>query len=138
MIVADTDVLIDFLRGHEPMAGRIAFELERGSIATTAVSRFELKAGARGGAQQALVETLLAALPVLPLDGEAADRAAEVRRHFEQQGAAIGMADTCAGPRAFRADGKSVRLARISHRGSSRAAGDADDGGRAEGPGAES
>lgn len=94
MIVADTDVLIDFLRGHEPMAGRIAFELERGWIATTAVTRFELKAGARGGAQQALVDTLLAALPVLPLDGEAADRAAEVRRHLEQQGAAIGMADS--------------------------------------------
>ncbi|HPC84580.1 MAG TPA: type II toxin-antitoxin system VapC family toxin [Thermoanaerobaculaceae bacterium] len=93
-IVADTDVLIDFLRGHEPMAGRIALELERGWIATTAVTRFELKAGARGGAQQALVDTLLAALPVMPLDGEAADRAAEVRRHLEQQGAPIGMADS--------------------------------------------
>lgn len=94
MIVADTDVLIDFLRGHDPMAERIALELERGRIVTTAVSRFELRVGARGGRQQSLVDTLLAALPVLSLDGDAADRAAEVRRHLEGEGSAIGMADS--------------------------------------------
>jgi len=94
MIVADTDVLIDFLRGHHPMAEPIAFELERGRIVTTAVSRFELMAGARGGRQQSLVDTLLAALLVLPLDGAAADRAAEVRRHLAEEGTSTGMADS--------------------------------------------
>ena len=41
-IIADTDVLIDFLAGHEPSASRIALELERGDLRTTAVTRFEL------------------------------------------------------------------------------------------------
>ena len=67
-IIADTDVLIDFLAGHEPSASRIALELERGSLRTTAVTRFELLAGSRGARQQAVVRKLLDAVPALPLD----------------------------------------------------------------------
>lgn len=94
MIVADTDVLIDFLRDREPAAARIAFELERGQLVTTAVTRFELLAGARSDRERSLVATLLEALATLPLDAEAADRAAEVRRQLETEGAGIGMADS--------------------------------------------
>lgn len=94
MIVADTDVLIDFLRDSEPAAGRIAFEIERGQLATTAVTRFELLAGVRTDREQQLVTTLLEALATLPLDAQGADRAAEVRRNLEVEGAGIGMADS--------------------------------------------
>lgn len=45
MIVADTDVLIDFLANRDPAASRIALELKSGRLSTTAVSRFELLAG---------------------------------------------------------------------------------------------
>jgi tRNA(fMet)-specific endonuclease VapC len=93
-IVADTDVLIDFLNGHEPSASRIALELEHGMLATTAVSRFELLAGANSARQQKLVRALLDAVPTLPLDAEAADRAAEVRRSLEKQGTPVGMGDS--------------------------------------------
>jgi predicted nucleic acid-binding protein len=47
MIVADSDVLIDALRGREPAKGRIAQEIEKGALATTSVSVFELLSGAR-------------------------------------------------------------------------------------------
>ena len=93
-IVADTDVLIDFLAGHEPSATRIALELEHGTLKTTAVSRFELLAGARTARQQALVHKLLDAVPALPLDARAADCAADVQRGLEKQGTPIGMADS--------------------------------------------
>jgi tRNA(fMet)-specific endonuclease VapC len=93
MIVADTDVLIDFLSGSEPMASRIAIELEHADLHTTAITRFELVAGARSARQQVAVANLLAALPVLPLDAAAADRAAAVRLALEAKGEPIGMAD---------------------------------------------
>lgn len=94
MIVADTDVLIDFLAGQEPAAARVALELEQGELHTTAITRFELLAGARGDRQRRSVLKLLAAVSPLALDAAAADRAAVVRRDLEKKGAAIGMADS--------------------------------------------
>ena len=94
MMIADTDVLIDFLQDDQPVARRIEIELERGQLSTTAVTRFELLAGARTTRQQGLIAELLAALPCLPLDETGADRAAEVRRTLEKQGLAIGMGDS--------------------------------------------
>ena len=93
-MIADTDVLIDFLQDDQPVARRIEIELERGQLSTTAVTRFELLAGARTPRQQGLIAELLAALPCLPLDETGADRAAEVRRTLEKQGLAIGMGDS--------------------------------------------
>ena len=94
MIVADTDVLIDFLEGRSPAADRVALELDRGQLRTTVISRFELLAGAKTTAQQKLVGELLGALPSLPLDEPAADRAAEIRRGLERDGVGIGMGDS--------------------------------------------
>jgi hypothetical protein len=39
MMIADTDVLIDYLQGRGGAAERIALELERAQLYTTAVSR---------------------------------------------------------------------------------------------------
>ena len=94
MMIADTDVLIDFLQGDQPASERIALELDLGQLATTAISRFELLAGARTKRQQTIIEQLLAALPCLPLEAQSADRAAEVRRTLERQGLSIGMGDS--------------------------------------------
>jgi predicted nucleic acid-binding protein len=94
MMVADTDVLIDYLEGKGAVAQRIALELEHTQLCTTAVNRFELQAGARSPRQQKLVRELLEALPCLPLDAVSADRAAEVRRALEQRGQSIGMGDS--------------------------------------------
>jgi tRNA(fMet)-specific endonuclease VapC len=94
MIVADTDVLIDYLGGHNPAADRIALELAHGRLATTAVNRFELLSGIRNPRQEKTVRELLAALQTLPLDHAAADEAANVRRTLESAGTSIGMGDS--------------------------------------------
>ncbi|MFO7893953.1 MAG: PIN domain-containing protein, partial [Longimicrobiales bacterium] len=60
MIVADTDVLIDALRGRDPAAERIHHELGTGALATTAITAFELRSGARRDQERAAVEKLLA------------------------------------------------------------------------------
>ena len=93
-MVADTDVLIDYLNARAPWAARIALEIEHGGLATTVISRFELLVGARSPKQQKAIRTLLDAVPALPLDMASADRAAEVRRTLEKQGNPIGMGDS--------------------------------------------
>ena len=94
MIVADTDVLIDFLCGKGGGADQVELELERGSLATTVITRFELLAGARSDHQRSTVLVLLEGLVTLPLDEESADRAADVRRSLQAEGLDIGMADS--------------------------------------------
>jgi predicted nucleic acid-binding protein len=94
MMIADTDVLIDFLQGEQPTSERIALELDHAQLATTAITRFELLAGARTARQQAIVGQLLAAIPCLALEAQSADRAAEVRRALGRQGLDIGMGDS--------------------------------------------
>lgn len=93
MIVADTDVLIDFLRGHGAVADRIAFEIERG-LTTTTVTAFELWAGSTGSKKrEGAVNALLSAMQVLPLDPGSARAAADIKSHLQSTGRTMGMAD---------------------------------------------
>ena len=94
MIIADTDVLIDFLADRPPAAERVALEIATGTLCTTAISRFELLAGARSERQERMIHNLLDVLKTLPLDQDAADRAAEVRRQLDRAGEPIGMGDS--------------------------------------------
>jgi predicted nucleic acid-binding protein len=94
MIVADTDVLVDYLRGAGPQADQVAFELEHG-LATTVITAFELWAGAVGSRKRELaVDALLGALTIVPLTTDDARSAAELRRELEKAGQSIGMADS--------------------------------------------
>jgi tRNA(fMet)-specific endonuclease VapC len=93
-MIADTDVLIDYLNARGPWAARIALEIDHGALMTTVISRFELFVGVRSAKQQKAVRTLLDAVPALPLDTASADRAADVRRTLEKQGNPIGMGDS--------------------------------------------
>ncbi len=94
LTVADTDALIDFLAGRGPAADGVSLGLAQGALATTAISRFELLAGARNLREERVIRRLLEALRTLPLDEAAADRAAQVRRTLEREGRGIGMADS--------------------------------------------
>lgn len=94
MIIADTDVLIDFLAGKDPGAERVEQEILEGSLYTTVITRFELLSGSKSMKQNEKVQQLLESLKVLTLDVAAADRAAEVRQHLDQKGHGIGMADS--------------------------------------------
>ena len=93
MIVADSDVLIDCLRGKEPSFSQVRRGVERGTLATTAVTVFELVSGASGVKQTRAIRDLLGALPVLPFDQSAGETAALLRRELEAKGQGIGMAD---------------------------------------------
>ncbi len=93
MFIADTDVLIDFLRGTG-QAERIAIEIGTRRLHTTAITAFELWAGSDTTHQQTAVESLLAALTILPLDVSCARRAGEIRRDLDRAGRTIGMADS--------------------------------------------
>ena len=93
MTVADSDVLIDALRGRNPTKETMAAELRTGSVATTAISVFELLSGARNARERATIEQLLGPMPILSFDHAAGIAAAGVRRALEKSGAGIGMAD---------------------------------------------
>jgi len=93
LIVADSDVLIDALRGRELAKARIANELKKTSLATTTVTVFELLSGAKTPASRKKIHTLLAAMTILAFDYRAAEAAAEVRLQLETKGISIGMAD---------------------------------------------
>lgn len=93
MIVADSDVLIDSLRGEEQATKRIDLELRSGGLATTVVTVFELMSGARSDRQVQKVSSLLAPLSVLHLDRAASLKAAEVRVELEAAGQGLALAD---------------------------------------------
>ena len=94
MIIADTDVLIDFLTGTLPIKDRIAEYIEADRLQTTAVNCFELLSGAGDNKRGHAVRQLLESLTVLPLDRSSARHAADVRRRLDRAGQKIGMGDS--------------------------------------------
>lgn len=94
MIIVDTDVLIDYLAGVPPITNELMRYIDSDRLWTTAVSCFELLSGAEEGKRGDSVRHLVDSLSVLPLDRAAAQRAADVRRHLDRAGQAIGMADS--------------------------------------------
>lgn len=94
MILADTDVLIDYLAGVQPVENQVARAIAAERLWTTAISCFELLSGAEEGRRGEPVRRLVESLSVLPLDRAAAQRAAEVRRRLERAGQSLGMADS--------------------------------------------
>ncbi|HTW47039.1 MAG TPA: type II toxin-antitoxin system VapC family toxin [Acidobacteriaceae bacterium] len=94
MILADSDVLIDYLSGVQPVQDQVARYIGSDRLRTTAISCFEILSGAsedrRGDPARRLVESV----NVLPLDRAAAERAAAFRRDLDRSGQSIGMADS--------------------------------------------
>ena len=58
VIAADTDVLIDFLSGVEPVAAQIGAYVATDELQTTAVTCFELLSGAGEGKRSAAIRQL--------------------------------------------------------------------------------
>lgn len=93
MIVADSDVLIDALRGREPGRGRVVRGIEAGALVTTSITYFELLAGARNELDRERVVRFLRAFDIWHFDQRAATFAAELRQDLESRGLPIAMAD---------------------------------------------
>ncbi len=94
MIVADSDVLIDFFEDRPPLARLISRARAARELATTAVSRYEVLVGAESPEDEARFRAALDLIKTLPLDAEGAARAATVRRDLRSRGSDIGMADS--------------------------------------------
>jgi predicted nucleic acid-binding protein len=93
MIIADTDVLIDYLAGKGE-ADTVEELLRRGAIRTMVISRFELLSGAKSAKQVARLVQLLWAVPSLRLDDAAADSASEILRSLDREGSPLGWRDS--------------------------------------------
>jgi len=96
VVVVDTDVLIDAVQsGREPAASAVADLVERGELAVSAVTAYELTQGSRTPMDQLeRLHAFLAGATVLDLTQDAAELAAAVNRHLERRGERIGGPDT--------------------------------------------
>jgi predicted nucleic acid-binding protein len=94
LILADTDVLIDYLLGIQPMARQVRLYAEASRLSTRAVSGFELLSGSGQNKRGDDVRRLIAGVAVLPVDVESAARAAAVQRSLKAKGFSIGMGDS--------------------------------------------
>jgi tRNA(fMet)-specific endonuclease VapC len=92
VIIADTDVLIDYISGVQPTTNRITTYIQAQQLQTTVINCFELLSGAEGKKGDR-IRQLLAAMPVLTVNEEVAQRAAELRRELQRKGEYIGMGD---------------------------------------------
>lgn len=91
VIVADTDVFLDFLEG-EGAHIKVAALLRAGRLATTAVTVFEVWRGLESDTARDVARRALRGVRVYPLTDAAAKRAAEVYQKLK--GASIGERDT--------------------------------------------
>jgi tRNA(fMet)-specific endonuclease VapC len=95
LTLLDTNVLIHYLRGIEPVTSRVksASPLD---LAIPSIVAYELEYGTRKGGsphRRAVLEGVLANLAEVPFDGAAAHAAAEIRVDLERAGETIGPLD---------------------------------------------
>ena len=89
-MLVDTDILIDYLRGH---AGAVSFlEKHIDEVFISAVSVAELFQGVREGGERTRLSRMISAFVVLPLTEEIAETAGLYRRDFKAS-TGCGLAD---------------------------------------------
>lgn len=95
-LLLDTDICIHVLKGRSPQLAE-RFEANRGTIAVSDVTLFELAYGAENYAAPRqrlnIIEGFVARLEVLPFDSQAAMQAGEIRASLRRQGLPIGAYD---------------------------------------------
>ena len=109
-MLIDTDVLIDFLRGHEEAMSLVAVNSERIVVSSIVVA--ELYAGVRGGAdgaEQGVLERLLALFRVLPVDRGIARLGGLYKRDYGKSHG-VGLADAIIAATATEEDAELMTL----------------------------
>jgi len=89
-VIADTDVVIDFFSGAEPVSTTISKLIRRDSLALTSITVFELYAGIIGKKRLKQIGDLISILPVFPLNKAEAKTAATIYNELKQAGKLIG------------------------------------------------
>lgn len=92
LLIADTDLVIDYLRGSGAGADLVESTLRAGDLRLSAVTAFELRLGADFLKRRRAIDALLRRR-TLPLDGAAAMLAGEIYARLERAGDRIGVPD---------------------------------------------
>ena len=93
IVIADTDVVIDFFSGAEPVSTTISDLIRHDKLALTSVTLFELYAGIIGKKRLAQIDDLVSVIPVFSLDKKEAETAAMIYNELKQTGNLIGNQD---------------------------------------------
>ncbi len=94
MILADSDVLIDFLRRREPMRSRVRAEILQRNLVTSAVNIFELACGIQNDDDRIRFDALRSVVGTLRLDGASARLAGEIDQELRLTGRRLATGDT--------------------------------------------
>ena len=92
LVIADTDLIIDFLRGADPGATQVAGWIEDRRLRVTAVTAFELRLGTDFLGRQNEIEALLQRR-ALPLDALGALHAGRIFVALRAEGRGIDVKD---------------------------------------------
>jgi tRNA(fMet)-specific endonuclease VapC len=93
LILADTDVLIDYFAGRFPIESRVRDLILAEELRTSAVTVFELLCGAKQDQEGDLIRNFLTMIEILPVDTVAAALAAAEQRRLMSEGYGIQTAD---------------------------------------------
>lgn len=89
-MLVDTDILIDYLRGHSEAVEFLESNVD--SVHVSAVTVAELYQGVKEGAERTRLASTLSALTILSMSEDIAERAGLYRRDFRAQ-SGCGLAD---------------------------------------------
>lgn len=89
----DTDVLIFFLKGREPIATAVAQAVRNYTCMVTAITTYELFFGVSRASREIGEQDLLGMMKILPFDSHAAHRAAQLHDSLIRQNQDIGIKD---------------------------------------------
>ena len=92
-VIADTDVVIDFFSGIEPVASMVSDLIDQDCLALTTISVFELYAGISGKKRLKQIDDLFSIIPVYSLEKKEAKTAAKIYTDLKQAGKLIGNQD---------------------------------------------
>lgn len=92
LVVVDTDLLVDYLRGRGPGATLVRELVRGGRLRVTTITSFELRVGADFLERRSDILRLVRR--ALPLDFSASLRAGAVAAELRAQGRSIGVADS--------------------------------------------
>ena len=90
ILLLDTDVLVDFLRGHRKAVAFVNARSARIILSSIVVA--ELYAGVRGDREQAALEALVSLFRVVPVSGEIAKTGGLYKRDYGKSHG-VGLAD---------------------------------------------
>ena len=93
IVISDTDVIIDFFSGIEPVASMVVDLIEQDRLALTSITVFELYAGITGKKRLKQIDDLVSVIPVYPLEKEDSVTASQIYSDLRKAGKLIGNQD---------------------------------------------